>query len=290
MLKYMGFKQILIALLILSAVLNIALFVIAVRLKNESEDLSGQLAEYKDRTYEYEPSGVYDTSTVEVYDPSAIPAGDENEVSSEKKVYLTFDDGPSANTDRILDILDEYGVKATFFVTGEGKEKFAGEYIRIVEDGHTLGMHSYSHRYSEVYASADAFRDDFKKLQEYLYETTGAWSRIYRFPGGSSNTVSRIPVTEFIDLLNEEGIVYYDWNIVSGDAVEGGISAERITKNCLSGIDQYDECMILMHDAKDLNSTVEALPEIIETIKERGDCVILPITDETVPIQHIATK
>ena len=290
MLKYMGFKQILIALLILSAALNIALFVIAVRLKNESEDLSGQLAEYKNRNYEYEPSGVYDTSPVEVYDPLAIPAGEDKEAVSEKKVYLTFDDGPSANTGRILDILDEYGVKATFFVTGEGKENFSEEYVRIVEEGHTLGMHSYSHRYSDVYASADSFREDFKKLQEYLYETTGVWSRIYRFPGGSSNTVSRIPVTEFIDLLNEEGIVYYDWNIVSGDAVEGGISAERIEKNCLSGIDQYDECMILMHDAKDLNSTVEALPQIIETIQERGDCVILPITDETVPVQHIATK
>ena len=240
-----------------------------------------------------EASGVYETTKVEesvrdtetkVEEPAKI-----NPVkSSGKKVYLTFDDGPSSNTDQILDILKDYDVKATFFVVGKTDERSVKAYQRIVEEGHTLAMHSYSHKYDEIYESKEAFARDLNSLQEYLYETTGVWPRIYRFPGGSSNTVSKVDMQELIEYLTDIGITYFDWNVASGDAVSRTLPAETIVNNCLSGIEKQKESVILMHDASNKGTTIEALPQIIEAIQDQGDAELLPITDETVPVQHIA--
>lgn len=240
-----------------------------------------------------EASGVYETTKVEesVRDTETKaeePAKINPVKSSGKKVYLTFDDGPSSNTDQILDILKDYDVKATFFVVGKTDERSVKAYQRIVEEGHTLAMHSYSHRYDEIYESKEAFARDLNFLQEYLYETTGVWPRIYRFPGGSSNTVSKVDMQELIEYLTDIGITYFDWNVASGDAVSRTLPAETIVNNCLSGIEKQKESVILMHDASNKGTTIEALPQIIEAIQEQGDAELLPITDETVPVQHIA--
>lgn len=242
-----------------------------------------------------EASGVYETTKVEESVRDAETEPEEPEPAkinpskgSAKKVYLTFDDGPSSNTDQILDILKEYDVKATFFVVGKTDERSVKAYQRIVEEGHTLAMHSYSHKYEEIYESKEAFAKDLNSLQEYLYEITGVWPRIYRFPGGSSNTVSKVDMQELIEYLTDIGITYFDWNVASGDAVSRTLPADTIVDNCLSGIEKQKESVILMHDASNKGTTVEALPRIIEAIMERGDTEILPITDETVPVQHIA--
>lgn len=240
-----------------------------------------------------EASGVYETTKVEESVKDTETKAEEpakiNPVKSNgKKVYLTFDDGPSSNTDQILDILKDYDVKATFFVVGKTDERSVKAYQRIVEEGHTLAMHSYSHRYDEIYESKEAFARDLNSLQEYLYETTGVWPRIYRFPGGSSNTVSKVDMQELIEYLTDIGITYFDWNVASGDAVSRTLPAETIVNNCLSGIEKQKESVILMHDASNKETTIEALPQIIEAIQEQGDAELLPITDETVPVQHIA--
>ncbi len=244
---------------------------------------------------EEENSGVYETTKVEesvreteTEIQETEPVKTDLESDSERKVYLTFDDGPSSNTDEILDILKEYDVKATFFVVGKTDERSVKAYQRIVDEGHTLAMHSYSHKYDEIYESREAFAKDLNSLQEYLYEITGVWPRIYRFPGGSSNTVSKVDMQELIEYLTDIGITYFDWNVASGDAVSRTLPAETIVNNCLSGIEKQKESVILMHDASNKGTTVEALPQIIEAIRERGDTGILPITDETVPVQHIA--
>ncbi|MCM1126711.1 MAG: polysaccharide deacetylase [Lachnospiraceae bacterium] len=244
------------------------------------------------QTDEGQESGIYTTVSVEVSSrdkgEGSLPGDGGQEASaSDKIIYLTFDDGPSGNTNRILDILKEYNIKATFFVVGRTDENSVKAYQRIVSEGHTLGMHSYSHKYAEVYASEESFISDLEELQEYLYQVTGVWSRYYRFPGGSSNDVSRVDMQKLIAYLNENDITYFDWNIASGDAVSYLLSAETITRNCVSGIDRWPESMILMHDASEKNTTVEALPKIIEQIEGRGDAVFLPITDETIPIQHV---
>ncbi len=203
-----------------------------------------------------------------------------------RRVYLTFDDGPSSNTDKILDILNEYGVKATFFVCGN--ERYMEEYQRIVKEGHTLGMHSYSHKFREIYQSTEAFAEDMNKLRAYLYEVTGVESNIVRFPGGSSNTICKTDVMQdLIAYLSQEKMIYFDWNISCGDAASSYISAERIAQNVLDNVSKYGSAVVLLHDASNKDTTVEALPIIIEKILESEDTVLLPITEDTTPIQHV---
>ena len=204
-----------------------------------------------------------------------------------REVYLTFDDGPSSNTDNILDILDTYGVKATFFVTGKEGAKAEASYRRIVEEGHTLGMHSYTHDYSVIYASEEAFMEDMEKLQRYLYDVTGVQSTYIRFPGGSSNKVSDVDMRLLITDVHEAGMEYFDWNVSSQDASSKPLTKEEILDNCLNSIERFQNCIILMHDAGSKDSTVEALPELIEHIQAMEHTELLPITEDTVPVWHI---
>lgn len=221
-----------------------------------------------------------------VWDDIEQNAQDWSSDSGIRRVYLTFDDGPSSNTDKILDILNEYGVKATFFVCGN--ERYMEEYQRIAKEGHTLGMHSYSHKFQEIYHSTEAFVDDMDRLHDYLYEVTGVDSNIVRFPGGSSNTICEKDVMQdLISYLAQEGMPYFDWNVSSGDAASSYISAEQIAKNVLDNVWKYDSVIVLMHDASNKDTTVEALPMIIEKILESEDTVLLPITEATTPIQHV---
>lgn len=205
-----------------------------------------------------------------------------------RHVYLTFDDGPSIYTDDILDILAQYEIKATFFVLP--KEGFDAQYKRIVEEGHTLGMHSYTHVYKEIYADLDAFMQDVTAIQNYLYEKTGVLTNVYRFPGGSSNAYCRNSIRPYLQYLQDRGIQYYDWNISSGDASGPVLTQDEVTDNVLRNLERYDECMILMHDAQSKRSTVDALPKIIESILALENTVILPITEDSVPIQHRTLK
>lgn len=204
-----------------------------------------------------------------------------------RKVYLTFDDGPSANTAEILDVLEKYGVKATFFVVGK-EDAYSCEMLKeIVAGGHTLGMHSYSHKYSEIYASKESFMQDFNKLRNFLEETIGVRSIYYRFPGGSSNTVSSIDMRELASALEGEEVVYFDWNVSSGDGVSSLLSVEELIKNSTDMLEQYSNAIILFHDSAEKETTVEALPYIIEKIQSLENTVILPITEDTVPVQHV---
>lgn len=203
------------------------------------------------------------------------------------RVYLTFDDGPSIYTDDILDILEQYDVKATFFVVGKEDDASKEALKQIVEKGHTLGMHSYSHKYKEIYKSVDDFGEDFEKLQNYLYDVTGVKSSVYRFPGGSSNKVSDLDMQIFANYLQEQGVVYYDWNISSGDTGSELLSVRELVNNSTTGIGDHGTSIILMHDSGDKRTTVEALPIIIENILAMEDTVILPITEDTEPVQHI---
>ncbi|MCR4686586.1 MAG: polysaccharide deacetylase [Lachnospiraceae bacterium] len=218
-----------------------------------------------------------------------IPVDNENIVSDSaiyegrKRVYLTFDDGPSKYTDEILDILNEYNIKATFFVLA--KDGYDDQYNRIVREGNTLAIHSYSHDYNTIYASEDSFREDVTAVADYVYNVTGLKVKFYRFPGGSSNRVSSVPTSSFINILKENNLVYYDWNVASGDAVSNPLSASQIYNNVINGCAGRDDCVVLMHDAVGKHSTVEALPSIIEKLQSEG-AVFLPITEGTNQITH----
>ena len=277
----------LIGALILLAILVLAAVGILIS-KRSTADMNKETAKepvvYDDTIGVYSSQGI-DIVADKVQGTDSRALGDEAKTT--KKIYFTFDDGPSIYTDRILDIFDSYGLKATFFVLAKDDETSLKAYKRIVDEGHTLALHSYSHRYNELYASLDSFKEDVSKLQEYLYDITGIWCRIYRFPGGSSNRVSKVPMSECIDYVNGAGITYFDWNISSEDAVAGRmLSVDTIVRNCTVSLDKYDECVILMHDSALRKSTVDALVPLIEYLNSRGDCEILPITEDTVPVQH----
>lgn len=214
------------------------------------------------------------------------PSNQERE--AKKRIYLTFDDGPSIYTGDILDVLKEYNVKATFFVNGKEGEWADEALKRIVDEGHTLGMHSYSHEYEQIYASVEDFAADYEMLHEHILYVTGYDSKVYRFPGGSSNRISKIDIREFGKYLADRGTSYYDWNISSKDASKVTLSVNAIVKNCTTDLDKYDDCMILCHDAKSKATTVEALPILIERIMEMEDVEFLPITENTPLIQHIS--
>ena len=181
-------------------------------------------------------------------------------------VYLTFDDGPSVQTGKVLDILKQYKVKATFFVVGREDAKSIALYQRIVDEGHTLAMHSYSHDYAKLYVSLDSFQEDLHRLQNLLFDKTGVWCKYYRFPGGSSNTASKVSMKDLEAYLDREGIAYFDWNVY--------------------GVDKYKESVILLHDAADKRATVSALPGIIEYLQSQKDTEILPITEKSCPLIH----
>lgn len=203
------------------------------------------------------------------------------------KVYLTFDDGPSSNTVQILDILKENDVKATFFVIGREDEASKALYQRIVDEGHTLAMHSFTHKYSTLYSSMEAFEEDFSRIQNYLYEVTGKESLFYRFPGGSSNHVSNENMKEFISFLNRRQITYFDWNVSSGDATSQAYAPEELIENVMEDVKKYKTSVVLMHDSVTKTSTVKALGPMIQELKNMG-ARLLPIDESTTVVQHIA--
>lgn len=226
---------------------------------------------------------ILETESTTQAQPEETSVGEEE---NSKIVYLTFDDGPSSNTNAILDILKEYNVKATFFVNGKTDEISKEGYKRIVEEGHTLAMHSYTHVYKEVYASKEAFLEDVYRLQNYLFDLTGTKPIYYRFPGGSSNTISEMDMQIFIQALHEEGMEYFDWNVANGDGGNKELTIDQILTNVWNDIPKYEHSMILMHDSVQKGFTVEALPEMIKQLQEAG-YTILPIDDTTPLIQHI---
>lgn len=202
-----------------------------------------------------------------------------------QRIYLTFDDGPGIYTDEILDILEEYNVKATFFVIA--KENRDAQYNRILNDGHTLALHTYSHEYSNVYSDLDGFVKDVEDISDFIYNITGERCKFYRFPGGSSNTIFKGDKQELIKALNDRNLSYFDWNVTSGDATYGGLSKYQIANNVLNGIGNKEEAVVLMHDANDKHSTVEALRIIIETLQNKDNVIFLPITENTEVVQHV---
>ncbi|MBR7089777.1 MAG: polysaccharide deacetylase [Lachnospiraceae bacterium] len=231
--------------------------------------------------YEAHPTG-----NTALYDRNGVTYAADSDSDGIHRVYLTFDDGPSIYTDDILDILAAYDVKATFFVVGRENTASYARYLRIIEEGHTLGMHSYSHVYSDIYASPESFAADTERIRSLLEDVTGYSPVFYRFPGGSSNDVSATDMHELEDYLSSQGIVYFDWNVSSGDAGKTPLSPDQIINNALQGIESRDTTVILFHDTAAKRSTVYALPSIIEAIQSMDNTVILPITYDTTVIQH----
>lgn len=194
-----------------------------------------------------------------------------SEQSDEKIVYLTFDDGPSQNTQKILNILERYHAKATFFVTGHAP-KYNSYIKEAYEKGHTIGLHSYCHEYDMIYSSVEAYFQDFVKIGDMVEDIIGIRPHYMRFPGGSSNKISMKYKKGIMSVLTQEvlkrGYQYYDWNCGTGDAEGHHVPVEKIIQNAT--IKNDNNIVMLAHDTDEKNTTVQALPSIIEYYQNKG--------------------
>ena len=218
--------------------------------------------------------------TVRVYKPMT-----DNVVNpGNKVVYLTFDDGPGPYTQELLDVLDRYNVKATFFVTN-GKPDYQNLIAEEASRGHTVAIHSASHDYSRIYQSVDAYFDDLNEMNNIIFTQTGKYADIIRFPGGSSNTVSRSYcegiMSQLVCAVEAKGFRYCDWNVSSGDAGSAN-TASQVICNVINGIKGRNISIVLQHDIKKFS--VDAVEEIIQWGLSEG-YTFLPITSTT-PMSH----
>lgn len=197
-------------------------------------------------------------------------------------IYLTFDDGPGPYTLELLDLLKQYGVKATFFVTGRGSQ---GELWRMYKEGHSIGMHTLTHDYESIYASEEAFFSDLYGIQDLIYRETGTKPTLMRFPGGGSNLVSSYNegiMTRLTQAVQDAGFQYFDWNVDSNDA-GGALRKETVAANVIDGVQNQRISIVLQHDIHDFS--VAAVEEIIVWGLNNG-YRFLPLTQNSPTMQH----
>lgn len=216
--------------------------------------------------------------------PLEMPELPEVVVPNGKVIYLTFDDGPSSHTPYLLDVLAKYNVKATFFVVNNA---FLDTVARIAQEGHTVALHSSSHNYRSIYTSEEAYFADLYALQQRVHEICGVTPTLLRFPGGTSNTVSRYNpgiMTRLTQLVTEKGFRYFDWNVDSKDA-GGATSADAVARNVINGISGKNVSVVLQHDIK--GYSVRAVEQIIVWGLSNG-YTFLPLTADSPACEHAA--
>lgn len=234
---------------------------------------------YKSRSFSYYQQKEREKAikyTKEAMTESYLSKGavEENQIymkNQEQKIaYLTFDDGPSMVTKQVLDILRENEVHATFFLIGSQINDNTVDIVRqLAEDGHTIGVHTYSHKGAEIYKSKEAYIEDFKKASASIEEVIGYQPKIFRFPWGSVNKYLGSKAEGIILELEAEGYTYFDWNVSAEDSV-GTPTAESILRNINKDYARYQEPIILMHDSSINEVSAKILPEIIKNIKTSG--------------------
>ena len=186
-----------------------------------------------------------------------------------RTVYLTFDDGPSSLTRPLLDVLDRYHVKATFFVVGVNDKNEIRDLQDIVNRGHAIGVHSWTHNYHQIYASESEYFSDFDRIHKAILDATGVNTKICRFPGGSVNDFNPKTRRAIIKGLKQRGYVYFDWNVSSGDAGEAG-TPDAIYNMALKGVHGHRVSVVLFHNTAAKRATLQQLPRFISTLKNEG--------------------
>ena len=241
--------------------------------------LEAQVAAAAAATTSTTSSGGYQALYPDFYAPQTYSATS----SPDNTAYLTFDDGPSGNTDIILQTLQEENVKATFFVVGTDNADNLARMRRIVQEGHTIGMHSYSHSYKKIYASVEAFLKDMYQVFNLIKDTTGVTPTCFRFPGGSINSYNKAVYKDIKAEMIRRGFVPYDWNVSSGDASTTKYTPEQLTGYVLNGIGSKSRIIVLMHDSSSKENTAQAVRQIIIGIREKG-FIFAPLDYQTKPI------
>lgn len=205
----------------------------------------------------------------------AVPAlkAEKADANAVKTVYFTFDDGPSAVTDEILDILKEEGIKATFFVIGPSGGETDERIFRMAEEGHAIGLHTMSHDYKKIYASPGDFIWELEYERSWIYSVTGKEICIFRFPGGSNNSATEKWLMEEIKgQTAEKGYAWYDWNADAKDSLGVLLSPEEICENVLGSetVSMGGDVIVLMHDSATRKTAPEALRMLISKFRKMG--------------------
>ena len=192
--------------------------------------------------------------------------------SDTKRVFLTFDDGPSSNTSDILDILKEKNIKATFFVLGSQVEKMPEVVKRVYQEGHYIANHGYSHKYSQIYSSPEMVLEEFKQCNAAVakaIEVPEYNSHLFRFPGGSVGGKYSNVKSQAISLLEQNEILHVDWNALTGDSEKTNPTEEYLMNNLQITTENKKSIVILMHDAQAKRVTVDFLPKVIEFLEQQ---------------------
>lgn len=209
----------------------------------------------------------YQTAYPELYSAVRISS---QRIQASDTVYLTFDSDLSANTRNILDTLDEYGVKATFFVNGTSDADALSIMREIVNRGHSIGPRSYSNSYETVYQSVNAYLDDFSQIYDLIYEVTGVKSEIFRFPAGSINAYNSGIYQELIAEMLRRNFVFFDWNVSGEDTLVEGLTADSVRSSVVSGMENRSRGIILLRDTADKAAVADALPGILGELQNQG--------------------
>lgn len=241
-------------------------------LQQQNEALQSEIDRLKD--HHIDPDGpAYQSLYPDFYAPQELSADQEES----GVIYLTFDDGPSYRTPEVLQVLREENVKATFFVIGRADEQSRQWMRDIVADGHTLGMHTYTHSYDQIYASVEAYLEDMYQIFTLIREATGVTPTVFRFPGGSINGYNYEVSQDILTEMLRRGFVPYDWNVSSGDAASSDLTpSDTIVANVVGGAYGADRGVVLMHDAAPKTTTVAALRPMIQQLRSMGfrfDCL-----------------
>jgi len=191
---------------------------------------------------------------------------------AEKTIYLTFDDGPSANTDIVLDELDKYGVKATFFVYPGSKnlDSVKSRLLEIANRGHAIAIHTWCHDYKAIYQSVDTFLADMDKVARLIYETTGIRPCAYRFPGGSNNGRAKNVNRAILDEMERRGFVCFDWNSSTQDAENKPFTASQLADNAIKSYGNKQRVIVLAHDGGGQKKTPYAVGKMVQEATNRG--------------------
>ena len=270
------------------------------QLKTEKDSYESQISEKDNKISSLESRVVYlEKLKADKLNPQVKPAVDSNATAKkalleaeakklanqkaaangQKLCFLTFDDGPCANTGEILRILKEKDAKATFFVTNQFS-KYRYYLKQIDADGHAIGIHTTTHRYVDIYKNETAFFNDLNTMGNIIKEEVGYFPKITRFPGGSSNSYSL--TKQLIYKVYEKGYQYFDWNVSSGDAAGKKVPA-TIAANVINGAKGKDSICVLMHDLH--TATAQALPAIIDGLRAQG-FVFMPLTVDNYGYHH----
>lgn len=244
---------------------------------NQSADSSSQSSSASAESIPPGESSPYSGLYEDMYVP--VPTEYKRETGT---IYLTFDDGPSQYTYNILNYLDEFGIKATFFVVPTRTDECYATLKEIVKRGHSIGVHSYSHDYDKIYASVDAYIEDFHEAWDIIRDATGVSTPIFRFPGGSKNDFNEQTRDDIIKEMTRRGFRYFDWNVESGDAA--GATWTEMYNSVPQNIKKTERAIVLFHDTR--YNTVLVMEDVLRVLKNEG-YKFDKINADTRPVQFI---